>query len=178
MKPQSLFKNFDYKANKAFGGNLLKGNPRTKRPVSTKKPMHVVLRSSFAKGSFSMQQSKNKQRIQVTLKSLSNRFGVKVYRFANSGNHLHLLVMPVSRQAYLHFIRALSGIIARIVLNAERGSASLIDQFWDARPFTRIVEWGREFSKVREYIELNVLEAIGFRSAYRAGTSVISRYSG
>lgn len=178
MKTQSIFKNFDQNAKKSFGGSLLKGNPRSKRPISTKKPMHLVLRSSFAKGSFSMQQSKNRNRIKAVVNKLSNRFSIKVYRFANSGNHLHMLVHPSSRQAYLHFIRALSGIIARIVLNAERGSASMIDRFWDSRPFTRIVEWGKEFAVVRNYIDLNTLEAIGFSLSTHTGLRVISRYSG
>ena len=112
------------------------------------------------------------------IKLLSERFGIKVYRFANSGNHLHLLVQPTSRQAYLNFIRALTGIIARIVLNAERGSASMIDRFWDSRPFTRIVEWGKDFAGVRNYIDLNTLEAIGFNLSTHTGLRLISRYSG
>lgn len=178
MKAQSIFKIFDQNVKKSFGGALLKGNPRSKRPISTRKPMHLVMRSSFAKGSFSMQQTMNRKRIQIALQSLSKSLGVRVYRFANSGNHLHMLIYTSSRQAYINFIRALSGIIARIVLNAERGSASMIDRFWDARPFTRVVEWGREFSVVRNYIDLNKLEAIGFRLATRSGSRIISRYSG
>ena len=68
--------------------------------------------------------------------------GVKVYRYANSGNHLHLIVSPRSRQAFRAYLQAISGIIARMTLNVERGKPLGI-QFWDARPFTKIVEWGK-----------------------------------
>ena len=35
-------------------------------------------------------------------------------------------------------------------------------KFWDARPFTRIVEWGRDFKNFGFYILQNTLEATGF----------------
>ena len=92
---------------------------------------------------------------------LGEESGVKVYRFANGGNHLHLLVLPNSREAFNAYVRALSGLIARVTLGAERGKAMRL-KFWDARPFTRIIEWGREFKTVCGYVLQNTLEAIGF----------------
>ena len=70
-----------------------------------------------------------------------------------------------SRRALNRFLRAVSGLIARFIMKAERGKACGI-KFWDARPFTRIVIWGKAFKAAKEYVELNFLEAMGF-VAYR-----------
>ncbi len=102
--------------------------------------------------------------------------GVKVYRFANSGNHLHLVILPRSRPAFQAFIRAVSGLIARITLKVERGRALGI-RFWDARPFTRILAWGRDFRRTSDYLLRNTLEALGF-IPYRPRTSAAPARAG
>lgn len=90
------------------------------------------------------------------------KFNVEIHRYANSGNHLHLLVKPSSdRKQFTAFMRAISGLIARQVLKAERGQAKGI-KFWDARPFSRLVSWGKAFERCARYIEKNIFEALGF----------------
>ena len=86
---------------------------------------------------------------------------VKNYRFANSGNHLHLAIMPLSRNAFASFIRIISGLVARHVLGVERDKA-LEKKFWDARLYTKIIEWGKEYKNVYRYVLQNTLEATGF----------------
>ncbi len=179
MKNNSLHFAFEKTLNKEFGGSLLKGNPRVKRPIAVNKPMHLVLRSSFARGRYSLSIKRN--RIDNAVQKLSKSTGVKIYRFAIAGNHIHLLILSKSRSAYISFIRAISGIIARIILEAERGKASLIDRFWDSRPYTRIMEWGRDFKVVSQYIDLNKLESIGFNLFFKSiskNVKLITRYSG
>ena len=145
-----------------FGGSLLlKGNPREARPISLKRPIHVVLKSSLAKGNRSFLNPARARKIERLVHALAKQKGVRVYRFANSGNHLHLLVQIRSRESFQAYIRALTGIIARLTLAVERGRA-LGKKFWDARPYTRIVEWGKEFKTVSRYIVQNTLEALGF----------------
>jgi REP element-mobilizing transposase RayT len=154
-----------------FGGALLKGNPRSARPLSTKRPMHLVMRSTMAIGDRSFLEPKRAQRIEKMVHRLGKQQGVKIFRFANSGNHLHLLVLPRSRKAFHNFVRSVSGVAARLSLGKERGKAakpqlsrskkkvfyksknSDHSAFWDARPFTRIVEWGREFNTTRKALE-------------------------
>lgn len=144
-----------------FGGALLKGNPRSARPLSTKRPVHLVMRSSMAIGRKSFLIPERAARIEEMVRRLGKHQGVKVYRFANGGNHLHLLVLPRSRKAFHNFVRSVSGVAARLSLGKERGKAivltkanlkrparkdaALESQFWDARPFTRIVSWGVEY---------------------------------
>jgi hypothetical protein len=48
------------------------------------------------------------------------------------------------------------------VTGSKNRTPSTIKQFWDARPFTRLVPWGRAYRAVTHYLALNSLEAIGF----------------
>jgi hypothetical protein len=144
---------------KIFGGSLLRSNPKTKRPVTTKRSMHTVLGSKLAVGRRSMLLFQ--VQISRQIYKQAEDFGVKIYGFANGGDHLHLVLLPRSRAAFNGFIRAISGIIARIVTGAERGRGKAL-KFWDARPFTRVVEWGRDLRNVCAYLRQNTLEALGF----------------
>ena len=146
---------------KHFGGSLLKGNPQEARPISTKNSMHLVLRSTLAVREKSFLHPSRSRRIQAVVYGIGKQTGVKVYRYANSGNHLHLVILPISRRAFRSYIRAISGLIARITLGAERGDPKGL-KFWDARPFSRIVEWGKDFRQACAYLVQNTLEAIGF----------------
>lgn len=157
---QMGFQILDEKAAKFFGGVYLrKSHAKAKRPVTTKRSMHLVMKSSLAKGERSF--LKHAHGIQDVVREQAKRFGVRVYRYANAGNHIHMIILPSSRSGFNSFVRSLSGIIARMVLGAERGSAKGL-QFWDQRPFTRILEWGREYRGVVRYLVQNSLEALGF----------------
>jgi hypothetical protein len=147
------------KVKTSFGGSLLKGNPKTKRPVTSKKCMHLVMRSQLAHGRLSL--FRFEKQIEKIILTQGRNFGVKVYRQANAGNHLHLAVLPRSRNAYNGFIRSISGLIARLVLKAERSNPKGI-RFWEKRPFTEIVEWGKQFKTLSNYLMQNTLEALGF----------------
>jgi REP element-mobilizing transposase RayT len=154
------FEILEGKIPKYFGGAYLKNsNAKTKRPVTTKRSMHLVLRALVAKGVLSLLRKEKK--IKEIIYKQARVHGVKVYRLANGGNHLHLIILPRSREAFHAFIRSISGLIAREILRAERGCPKNL-RFWDKRPFTRIMEWGREYKAVLNYLEQNVLEAYGF----------------
>ncbi len=158
---QLSFKEFEKEKVKDFGGSLIKGNPRERRPVSAKRPMHLVMRSSLARGEHSFLCGKRNGQIQSLVQKIAKTKGIKIYRFANSGNHLHLIILPRSREAFHAFIRAISGLIARLVLGVERGNSKGM-KFWDTRPFTRLLEWGRDFKVACGYVLQNQLEALGF----------------
>jgi REP element-mobilizing transposase RayT len=165
---QARFNDQTFKATKPFGGNLLRqAKNRTARPITTKKSMHLVLRSTQAKGEWSFKTPRNKKIVHQTLEETAKKFGVKIYQYANSGNHLHLLVKLGNRFAYNGFIRALSGTLA-IKITAANKFKKLNQKFWDARPFSRIVEWGRAYKLIKDYLTLNQLEAEGI-FAYQKG---------
>jgi len=92
------------------------------------------------------------------VEEICRKHGVRLYKYANVGNHLHLLIKIANRRRWAAFIRELTGRIAQLVRSAIQFSG----EFWDQRPFTRIVRsWRRGFKTVKEYIELNWLEARG-----------------
>jgi hypothetical protein len=83
-----------------------------------------------------------------------------------------MIVLPSSRTGFNGFIRAISGLIARLTLGVERGRAKGL-KFWDARPFTRVLEWGRDYRQACAYLAQNILEALGFiEYRPRAGVKV------
>ena len=166
-KEKQMFLSDDLDVKREFGGALLKKSHAKKaRPIALNKTMHLTLRSSKAKGDKSFRFNKNRiQRIDKVVKSQAHKFGVELFRFANVGNHIHMLVKASYRKGFISFLRAISGIIARIALGAEKGNAKLSESvrgFWDQRPWTRILLTWTEFKNVKKYVEQNFNEAMGF----------------
>lgn len=156
----------------AHGGEHTKNKRKTRRPFDPKQALHVVLRSSQARGKFSMLSPRHCNHIRNLMDRLKMRWGVSVYRYANVGNHIHLLIRAKSRSDWQGFIRELSGGIAMMVTGAKKGNglersktAGLPESakrgFWDHLVFTRIVGFGKDFKGVAEYVLTNLWEAAG-----------------
>jgi putative transposase len=170
MKKKQLLLDKSFKFRSEFGGDLLKAsNPKVARPMSTREAMHIVLRSSIAKGKFTMLDETRAKRIDRLIKKHARNFGVKIYQYANVGNHIHLLVLASHRDFFKYFLRTISGLIARVVLGVEKGSARQI-RFWDQRPWSRVVKWKNDFNGAKKYIIQNFNEAMGF-VAYKVRNS-------
>jgi REP element-mobilizing transposase RayT len=101
-----------------------------------------------------------KWRIHQLLMRISARRQVKLYRFANVGNHLHLLVQARTRSDFQAFLREFAGAVAMSMTNAAKGRPR---KFWDGLAWSLVVNWGRQFKNVASYIMLNVLESSGLR---------------
>ncbi|MES2801171.1 MAG: transposase [Bdellovibrionota bacterium] len=166
---QSLY--FKSKNRKEHGGNLSLRRRKTKRPLTTRNPFHVTLRSELATGKRSLLRHKNM--IYKVLHKASRRFGVRIYQQAICGNHIHLLVRGRQRFALQNFFRVVAGHIAQKILELypipahqhNAGNAPKMKyrrKFWGALLYSRMVRWGRDYSNVVNYIERNVLEAIGW----------------
>jgi hypothetical protein len=119
-----------------------------------------------------MLRPKHCNHIRFLLERLQLRWGVRVYRYANAGNHLHLLVRARSRSEWQAFIREFAGGVAMLVTGARKGSPLERKTagegpeggrrgFWDELVFTRIVGWGRDFRKVSDYVCFNLWEGLG-----------------
>jgi len=143
----------------AHGGVIRKGKRKSARPIATKKPMHVVLRSTKAVGRFSFLLPKHVRLIEALIKAAQKRFHVKVYEKANSGNHLHLCVRAQTRGGFKNFLRYLTCQIAQAITGAKKGKP--FGKFWDELAFSRIVQWGQDFVGVLAYVRQNTLEASG-----------------
>jgi REP element-mobilizing transposase RayT len=147
----------------SFGGKYcLNYNPKTKRPLNEKKALHLVLRSTLAKGKLSFKNTAFEEKIWAIIKKHSSKNNIKIYEYANASNHLHLLIRAKAREDYVRFIKTITGLIARLVSGIEKGSR-LKRKFWDARPFTRIVSFSKnDFKRVKLYLLRNTLETIGW----------------
>jgi REP element-mobilizing transposase RayT len=143
--------------------------------MDQKKALHLVLKSSQAVGERSFNNSKFKSKIWDIICDHAEKLDVKIYSYANGGNHLHLLLRAKTREDYVSFIKTITGLIARLVGNAERGQP-LKKKFWDARPFSRIVSFAKkEFETIKTYLLGNTLEAIGWMPYYSRDTHLPSK---
>lgn len=145
------------------------------RPLDPKRPIHLILRSTRARGPWSMLVRRNEVQVKGILDKTSEKYGVRVYRFANVGNHLHILVLVRTRTAFKRFLRELTGRIAATI-TGSRKSHPMGGKFWDFLPYTRIVSWGRDLKNIEAYFIKNLFEAAGLltRKAKAAGLRIIS----
>ena len=96
--------------------------------------MHLVLRSSGAKGEFSFRRP----------------------------NHARAILDFGNRFAYVPFIRAVTTAIAMAVTGRTRWAKSKFQgKFWDYRPFTRAIKSYRDYLNVNDYIQVNKWEGEG-----------------
>ncbi len=149
------------------GGEVNRGRRKLARPVDPKRPIHLVLTSSKARGDWSLTNTDNRRHIREALYQGKKRFGVKVYSQGTQGNHLHLLIKAPSRRDFQDFLRYLAGRLAMKITGARKGRSlarsetktdSGVRGFWDSLAFTRLVAWGRDFLSVKDYVELNEQE--------------------
>ncbi|MCM2324424.1 MAG: transposase [Oligoflexia bacterium] len=122
-------------------------------------PLHVILRSQKAKGAWSLLAAKNEKRVKHLTYALADRFHVKIYRYVNAGNHLHLVIKAKDKDGFKAYLRALTGTLARTVTGAKKGVKK--GKFWDALAYSRVVTWGPELENVSFYVIMNELEGLG-----------------
>jgi REP element-mobilizing transposase RayT len=137
------------KPSASFGGALLKNShAKCRRPIETKLPLHLVLKSDKSL----MRLPKNFGFVDRTVMDACKKHGIRIYEYANAGNHLHILIRVTNRRLWAAFIRELTGRIAyRLKFK------------WEQRPFTRIVGgWRKAFQGMKQYIEYNGMEASGY----------------
>ena len=123
--------------------------------------VHLVMRSEKARGEWSFSRKENSRRIHEILHKQAAKFGVRIYDLAIVGNHFHVALRLANKKMFHRFLRAIAGLIARMITGAERGSGKRV-KFWDSRPFTRLVHWGTAYDSIKRYFLKNKLEAVGF----------------
>jgi REP element-mobilizing transposase RayT len=143
----------------AHGGYESRGKRKTARPFSPKAPIHIVLKSARAKGTWSLLHRKNQSHISSMIYVYAHRFKIRVYNAANVGNHLHLLVKAEDRKSLADYLRVLAGRIAITVTGAQKFKKR-VGRFWDHLCWSRLVAWGKSFHFVQRYIFANELEFI------------------
>jgi REP element-mobilizing transposase RayT len=150
----------------SYGGILLNTRKARQkpRPLAVRESMHVVLRSSKAKGEWSFKKTRHENKISAILHKFAEKYHVHIFSLANVGNHLHLHIQLGARASYKPFIRAVTGAIAQAVTKASRVNR-LAGKFWDYRPFTRIVKGFNARLTLGDYIRVNQMEGLGYKRA-------------
>ena len=120
------------------GGDVRRGKRKLERPVSTRRPMHVVL--TAARGRCSL--LRYDRIVRDVLRGMARRFDVRVYDFANVNSHLHIVVRARRREASQGFLRSFAGIVARRITGARRGRPC--GAVFKGLAWSRVVSWGRD----------------------------------
>ena len=162
-KQTGLFKYYDMDAtHKRYGrtqhGGLgAKNHRKLERPLSTKKWIHLVLKSDKAVGQLSFLKPANQTYVRRLLQEKALKFGVKIADYANVGNHLHLKIRITSRESFKNFLKSVTAQIARKITGACKGKP--FGRFWQGLAFTRILTSRLEELNLKGYIEANRREA-------------------
>jgi REP element-mobilizing transposase RayT len=151
------------KTDLSHGGDTRDGKRKIRRPFDPKRAMHITLRSRRARGEWSMLKTCNKARVIQILDQASEKYHVRVHRFANVGNHLHLLISARTRKEFQGFLRVLAGQIAFVITGAKKGAPTKGGKFWDKLAYSRVVAAGRDFVNVSRYISKNIWESLGIK---------------
>lgn len=139
------------------GGAKTKGKRKLERPLSTRKWIHLILKSDKATGSLSLLTPRNRLFVKRVVAQKARKFGVKVADTANVGNHVHLKIRISSRQEFQQFLKSVTTLIARHVTGAKRGKP--FGRFWQGLAFTRVLKSALEELNLRIYIAANRKEA-------------------
>jgi REP element-mobilizing transposase RayT len=157
-KQLELFKQSSFTS--GFGGALLKkSHAKSARPFRKNNPIHIVLRSTKAQGKNSF--FNHSKWIDRQIKEMSRACGVKIERYENVGNHLHILLRATRRESFRAFLRGITSTIARKITGAKKGLQKS-QKFWDALPFSRLIKGHSAYKIMQEYLNKNRIEAIGF----------------
>ncbi len=145
------------------GGSLAKGKRKSRRPLSTKKWIHLTLKSHKAKGAYSMLAPKNAKWIDQLVRTKAKKFRVDLKDYVNMGNHLHFQIRIAKRESFQNFLRSITNLIARHVTGARKGKP--FGKFWQDLAYTRVLMSFLELTQLQYYFTGNEVER---RSGYQA----------
>jgi REP element-mobilizing transposase RayT len=136
----------------SFGGELNSGRRKSKRPLSIKDPIHLVLRTNST-----VLFSPYLIKVATCLKFTAHQFNIQVNEVAFNFNHVHLVIKIKSRADYVKFIRALT--CRFTFLARKRMACALVKlkkiKIFNLRPFTRIISGNRDRKNIFSYIQKN-----------------------
>ena len=168
-RARQLLLDDSFKYSPVHGGEHSVGKRKKSRPLNTRKPIHLTLRSSYAVGKHSFRTKRNEAFISKLIKELSRKWGIRIYKHSINSNHLHFSLKALTRRGFQNFLRVLSAQVATFVTGAKKGKP-FGKRFFDLPAFTRIGEWGKAFKTLTDYVVQNVMEARGL-IAYQPRTT-------
>ena len=136
-----------------YGGSL--NYRKVRRPFDSKKLTHTVFKAKLGSAIWF---TRSQGKVWDIAHQSAKRYGVRIKNLAINRDHIHILLYTRSREVQIRFLRFFSAEMGRMYKQI-RGTSGL----WVARPFTRLVSWGRRSLKaIARYFERNRFEAFGF----------------
>lgn len=143
---------FEEEIKMEFGGTLLAGKRKVKRPLDSKRPIHLVLKAASDDSILP-----NQKFVGDTIHRFATKFGLTIYSEAYHADHVHISLRISNQNLYNRWVRASTGFLSRILKIK-----------WRLRPFTRVSAWGRDFNRTQNYVGENQLEGSFIESAHKA----------
>ena len=184
-RQESLFKTH-WKHALTYGGILRKKKlGRSQRPLSSREPLHLVIKANkHTLRTGTLRSPYNRAIIERIIKKYAVRFSIKIEQYSIQGDHIHFLIRASRRFGYQYFFRVIAGQIAQQfqragVLKSMTGTAERPQNttkpqsstehrncesstgLWMYRPWTRVVRGYRAYKIVRDYVQLNEAEVRG-----------------
>jgi REP element-mobilizing transposase RayT len=153
---RSFFKSkSEFSKSRISHGGVTKGRRKIFRPLDRKRRLHIVLKSSHARGTKSF--VNNKLKVAALIESKAKVYGVVIHGCEIMRDHIHLFVSFKSRELIQSFMKVTAGLIARSITKATKGKP-FGKRFWDGLAFTRIITGRRDFATMRNYLAKNEVE--------------------
>ena len=111
--------------------------------------MHLVLRLKDRVPAFFNPRDKNLRR---TILKVADKHGVKIYELICNHTHCHTVIKISKRSQYVAFIRELT---SKLVSYFSLGCGLKLKKLFQSRPWSRVVQWGRDFDRVKKYMLKN-----------------------
>ncbi len=114
MTKQTSFQKTPWKHRYSHGGSLRQLRAgRGARPLSTKVPLHLVLKANRDRVRGGLRVSRRFKLIHFLTQKYAAKFFIKVEQISIQNDHIHLLIRTSRRSLYQHFFRVLAGQIAQ-----------------------------------------------------------------
>lgn len=142
-----------------YGGSM--NYRKVPRPFDSKKLTHAVFKAKLGPAVWF---TRSRNSIGHLLKNVASKYGVKIKDVAINKDHIHVVFYTKHRRGQALFLRLVAAEIGRkYKLIRERFGIRRSGKLWVARPFTRLVSWGRKsLQRVQAYLMKNRNEAMGF----------------
>ena len=139
---------------KSFGGSLIVGKRKSKRPLKVNQPLHLILKAN-CKFVFN---PRNQSLIKL-IEQQAQKFEIKIDQLALNFPHIHFVIRFAAEENYKKFIRSLTSLLALKI----RKHYPEFQKVFQLRPYTRVVAWGRDYKNVLRYSLKNIHDAYGVR---------------
>jgi len=173
---QLSFQSTNWKHRFAHGGSLRKlAKGRGARPLSSREPLHLVFKINKAKMRGGLRGFKSQKIIKFLFQKYAKKFFVRIDQITIQHDHIHVIVRSPRRFYFQSFFKVIAGQIAQVfqkqgllksdeeLLKPNQGMTATPKGtgLWKYRPFSRVIRGWKAYGIVRDYLQLNELEALG-----------------